>query len=114
MIKFEKVSFEQFEKDCKKIGLWTDEEIKRAYDGIILPKRSTSGSAGYDFITPFAFELNKIWKGREFEEDIVTIPTGVRVIMPKNLCLILAPRSGLGFKSGMYLANTLGVIDSKN
>ena len=31
--------------------------------------------------------------------------------MPKNKVLILVPRSGLGFKSGMALANTLGVID---
>ena len=48
--KFEKVSFEQFKRD------WEDtfpkvlpEEIQKIYKGIKLPKRATTGSAGYDF-----------------------------------------------------------------
>ena len=109
-IKFEKVSFEQFEKDCKKIGYWDDEEIKEAYDDLKLPKRGTTGSAGYDFVTPFEFSLSKY--SQLLEDRIITIPTGIRVKMPQGKALILMPRSGLGFKSGMTLANTLGLIDS--
>ena len=51
--KFEKVSFAQFE------AAWKDtfdesstEKIQKIYDGIELPKRATSGSAGYDFYAP--------------------------------------------------------------
>ena len=112
-IRFEKVSFSQFEKDCKKIGLWNDNQIKEAYEGLKLPKRGTSGSAGYDFVTPFGFELYnvKTWMGNFMESEIITIPTGIRVKMPKGKALILMPRSGLGFKSGMSLANTIGLID---
>ena len=114
-IKFKKVSFSQFEKDCKKIGLWNDKEIKEAYEGLKLPKRGTSGSAGYDFVTPFRFELYKVlpWNSEINASEIITIPTGIRAYMPKGKALILMPRSGLGFKNGMHLANTIGLIDSE-
>ena len=56
--KFHKVSFEQFTGD------WTDtfgevsqEELQAVYEGIRLPVRATSGSAGYDFFSPAAFSL---------------------------------------------------------
>ena len=59
-IKFEKVSYEEFYKEFKsaneadKIYSWADDsEIKKIYDQIILPKRSTIGSAGYDFMLPY-------------------------------------------------------------
>lgn len=115
-IKFEKVSFDQFRKDCINLGYINEDEIKEAYDGLKLPKRGTAGSAGYDFVTPFAFDLiNKIVVDKncnEYDLSIATIPTGIRVKMPKGKALILMPRSGLGFKTGMSLANTLGLIDS--
>ena len=56
---FEKVTFEQFKKDCHSLesagALWfaDDAEIQKYYDGIKLPQRATQGSAGYDFYTPF-------------------------------------------------------------
>ena len=105
MIKFEKVSYEQFRKDCLKVGIVNEYDIQKAYDGIELPKRGTIDSAGYDFSSPFEFRLDS-------HNSIETIPSGIRVIMPSNVCLILMPRSGLGFKSGMRLVNTLGLIDA--
>ena len=106
MIKFEKVSLEQFTKDLRKVSMpWvTDEEAKDIYDKIKLPKRGSTGSAGYDFYTPISFTLE--W------DATVTIPTGVRAIMPQNMLLNIVPRSGIGFKSGTSLANTIGIIDS--
>lgn len=44
--KFEKVSFEQFEKDWLKNFPDTN-DVKAVYDSIKLPKRATTGSAGY-------------------------------------------------------------------
>ena len=71
---------------------------------IPLPKRATAGSAGYDFICPADVTLQP--------GDAVTIPTGVRCEMQPGWVLLLFPRSGLGFKHQIRLANTVGVIDA--
>ena len=99
--KFEEVSFEQFSKDFKELG-YTGEEV--AYDMIRLPKRSSKGSAGYDFVSPISFTLNP-------GEEII-IPTGVRCRIDESWMLGIYPRSGLGFKYRVRLNNTVGIIDS--
>ena len=71
---------------------------------IPLPKRATAGSAGYDFICPADVSLQP--------GDAVTIPTGIRCEMQPGWVLMLFPRSGLGFKHQVRLANTVGVIDA--
>ena len=71
---------------------------------IPLPRRATAGSAGYDFICPAEITLAP--------GEAVTIPTGVRCEMQPGWVLMLFPRSGLGFKHQVRLANTVGVIDS--
>ena len=110
--KFSKVSYEQFKSAITTCVLnsnvtynfeTTDKFIQSLYD-IKLPKRATSGSAGYDFFAPVSIKLNP-------GEDIV-IPTGIRCEMNENLALLIYPRSGLGFKNYMRLANTVGIIDS--
>lgn len=106
MIKFYKVSYEQFKKDYLESGCgpFIENEIKEIYDNIKLPKRATKGSAGYDFFAPFDLI---------FENDIsLKFPTGIRCEMDDNVVLILVPRSSLGFKYRLGLNNTLGVIDS--
>lgn len=103
--RFEKVSYNQFEKDCKMAFIdISDEEIKEAYDNIKLPKRATFGSAGYDFYFPFK-EMNS-WNAP------MLIPTGIRCCISNKSVLMIYPRSSLGFKYGMFLANTVGIIDS--
>lgn len=106
MIKFEKVSFEQFLADFPKELNYTEEEIKMAYDQIKMPKRATKGSAGYDFFAPFPLDF-------VFNETLY-VPTGIRCIIEeeKNIVLMLFPRSGLGSKKRMALNNTVGVVDS--
>ena len=74
------------------------------YENIILPRRATAGSAGYDFIAPYDFTL-------ESGEEIV-IDTGIRAKIAEGWVLVILPRSGSGFKYGVRLANTAGVIDS--
>ena len=112
MIKFEKVSFKQYTKDVKAFfPLASDELIKHSYEKIKLPKRSTKGSAGYDFYIPFDVRVEKY--GKDPKYDYIVIPTGIRWITDKNdVVLILMPRSGLGFKKGFFISNTLGCIDS--
>lgn len=103
--RFYKVSFEQF-LDAARADFpeCTDDQLKRAYDAIELPRRATKGSAGYDFFTPFDFILGPGESRR--------IPTGIRVRMQEDWVLKLYPRSGLGFKYRLQLNNTVGIIDS--
>ena len=99
MNQFLKVSFEQYEKDRGDGDVAAIE-----YAGIELPKRATKGSAGYDFFAPFDITLAS---GEE-----VRIPTGVKVELDSDKFLACYPRSGLGFKYKIRLANTVGIIDS--
>lgn len=71
---------------------------------IPLPRRATAGSAGYDFVCPVDVQLAP--------GEAVTIPTGIRCEMQPGWVLMLFPRSGLGFRHQLRLANTVGVIDS--
>ena len=75
-----------------------------AVDEIPLPRRATAGSAGYDFICPADITLQP--------GEAITIPTGIRCEMQPGWVLMLFPRSGLGFKHQVRLANTVGVIDA--
>ena len=100
---FEKVSFEQFEKDWLKAFPDT-EDVKAIYDGIKLPKRATAGSAGYDFYTPDSLTIVK--------GEPTLIPTGIRSKISENWVLCIFPRSGLGFKHRVQLDNTVGIIDA--
>lgn len=107
--KFEKVSFEQFKKDWLKSNpttktKWTDEELIELYNNITLPKRSSVGSAGYDFFAPTDLIIHS--------PHAVVIPTGIRCKIEDGWFLDLNPRSGHGFKFGIHLANTRGIIDS--
>lgn len=100
---FEKVSFEQFEKDWLKCFPDT-ENVREIYDSIKLPKRATTGSAGYDFYAPSDID---IVKGKS-----TLIPTGIRARIEDGWVLSIFPRSGLGFKHRIQLDNTVGIIDA--
>ena len=103
--KFHKVSFKQFSDSWKDtFPQTTEEEIHEIYQNLCLPKRATTGSAGYDFFTPVDVVLEP--------GQTVKIPTGIRVEMKVDWVLKLYPRSGLGFKYRLQLNNTVGIIDS--
>ena len=71
---------------------------------IPLPRRATAGSAGYDFVSPAETEIPA--------GGTALIPTGIRAEMEPGWMLALFPRSSLGFKTGVRLCNTTGIIDS--
>ena len=112
--KFEKVSFEQFKKDWintfynineNSVGInEIEKRIKEIYDNIKLPKRSTSCSAGYDIFAPTHFEM--------YHNDTLVIPTGIKCSIKEDWVLMLFPRSGQGFKYGVHLGNTVGIVDA--
>ena len=98
--RFEKVSKEQFAKDLKDI-LGIEGNF---YDEIVLPKRATAGSAGYDFSSPVSVIVQP--------GEMVKIPSGIRCFIEEGYVLNIYPRSSLGFKYQMTLANTTGIIDA--
>ncbi|MBR3150024.1 MAG: deoxyuridine 5'-triphosphate nucleotidohydrolase [Eubacterium sp.] len=100
---FEKVSFEQFKEAWLK-SFPDTVDVKAVYDGIKLPKRATSGSAGYDFYAP---ENITIEQGKS-----LLVSTGIRARIDDGWVLSIFPRSGLGFKHRIQLDNTVGIIDS--
>lgn len=117
-MRFVKVTYDQFKKDFMEINQIDesksesiDTKLREIYDGIKIPRRKTSGAAGYDFSAPYSFTLNK--------KESIVIPTGIRWVtdlgedepMP-NLVLCMVPRSGSGTKYGVKLCNTLGIIDN--
>lgn len=117
MIKFEKVSLEQYIKDMKEYFPSVKEEIiEKLYDSIKLPKRGSKGSAGYDIYSPISFTLSSsnslISTMFSWTDKPIVIPLGIKAQMPEDMFLTVVPRSGVGFKSGTYLANTIGIIDS--
>lgn len=96
--RFAKISEEQYHQDAA------------AYAKVLpltelpLPCRATTGSAGYDFVCPVEVTMRP--------GDTAVIPTGIRCFMESGWVLLNCPRSSLGRKHGIRLANTVGVIDS--
>lgn len=105
MIKFEKVSYRQFEEAYIELNPeLTCQKIQAMYDRLELPKRGTEWSGGYDFYAPFEFSLAP--------NETIKIPSGIRAIMPQNVVLLCFPRSGLGFKYRLQMDNTIPVVDA--
>lgn len=101
--KFEKVSKDRFSIDIAEE--FNDKyDVETAYNTVSLPVRATSGSAGYDFVSPISFALES--------GESIKIPTGIRVKIIDGWFLFIAPRSGLGFKYQIGLANTVAIVDS--
>ena len=94
MRRFEKVSREIFLRDVP-LG---------NYDELVLPKRSTKNSAGYDFYSLYDITIKP--------NEIVKIPTGIKVCMNENEFLGIFIRSSLGFKYNIRMCNQVGIIDA--
>ena len=96
MRKIEKITFKQFKKDIS-----NDKEL---YESIIIPKRSTKYSAGYDL--------------RSLEDYILkpneshAFKTGLKVSMNENEVFMIFDRSSVGFKYDVCLSNSVGIIDA--
>lgn len=89
--KFMKVSKQQFGDD-------------EHYSNIQIPVRATKNSAGYDFVSP----TDALIPSRQKR----IIRTGIRVQMDSSSVLLILPRSSMGIKKGITLANTCAVIDA--
>ena len=86
----------------------TREEVDPKYPTpkqIILPRRGTPRSAGYDFYSPYEVVIPP--------HQSVFFPAWVKFIdMPEDVVLKIFVRSSLGIKKGLCLSNSTGIIDS--
>lgn len=74
---------------------------------IALPAYATEGAAAMDLRACLAEPLT-VQPG-----ETLLVPSGIAIgIHDRGLVALLVPRSGLGIKHGIVLANTIGVIDS--
>lgn len=116
-MRFEKVAFSQYLKDVPDEILAVNngevyrlrdnpssDNINMIYQGIKMPRRATSKSAGYDFFSPYTFQLNP--------GETIKIATGIKALVDDDKWLMCLPRSSHGFKARVQLDNTVGVIDA--
>ena len=94
MRKFEKISKDNFLNSVPNGN----------YEDIILPKRSTKNSAGYDFYSLYDITIKP--------NERVVIPTGIKVCMNEKEFLGIYIRSSLGFKYNIRMCNQVGIIDA--
>ena len=83
-------------------------EIQRLSHGrnIPLPNYSSENCSGLDLYAAIKDKI-KIKNG-----EIVTIPTGIKIVLKKNLEAQVRPRSGLAANFGITVLNTPGTIDA--
>lgn len=109
-MRFEKVSFEAFERDMMQYRpmSFLGGEAKEAYENIRLPERKTMYSCGYDVRIPVSIVIAP--------GHSVVVPTGIKAVMSademKTWCLKLYARSGIGIKDKVVITNAVGLIDS--
>lgn len=99
MRKFEIISDIQWGKDIKEEYM-----TQCGRENAVKPRRGTKHSAGYDFISPVEIVIPA--------HKMAKIPTGVKAAMNEDEILSIYPRSSIGFKTGIRLANTVGIVDS--
>lgn len=103
-------------KDCIESGSMMEAKLKQLFykewTDIVIPKRGTKYSAGYDFVCPFTIDT-------KYPKNLpIKIPTGIRFVTDldnitgENLyTLNIYPRSSTGIKKGMNLSNGAAIID---
>ena len=74
------------------------------YPDAVLPKRSTAGSAGYDFCVAEDTMC--------YVNEVTYVPTGIKAQIDNGYYLQLSLRSSAPKKYGVMLANGIGIVDS--
>jgi dUTP pyrophosphatase len=78
-------------------------KIKKLHSDAVIPQQMTEGSAGLDLTA-----ISKEW---DAERGVLVFGTGLAMQIPRGHVGLLFPRSSI-FKTGLSLANAVGVIDS--
>lgn len=98
----------RFEIDLEKLMMNKDLVRKEFLENpdLLLPKRATKGSAGYDLKYPYnrSVILNP--------GDNYIVDSFVKIILPDGYRADMFVRSSLGIKKNIVLSNGTGIIDS--
>lgn len=78
--------------------------IKPLNPNFIMPIKATKGAGAFDIYMPNP--------GSASGHTPTIVPLGFAAAVPEGHVALLLPRSGVGFKHGVELNNTCGVIDS--
>jgi dUTP pyrophosphatase len=78
-------------------------KIKKLTEKAVIPEQMTAGAAGFD--------LTATSKEYDAERGVLVFGTGLAFQIPRGHVGLLFPRSSI-FKTGLSLANAVGVIDS--
>lgn len=73
-------------------------------EDIVLPKRQTIGSCGYDFYLPYDITIKA--------NSIEKVYTGIKCELPVDEFLMVCIRSSMATKKGLVITNQVGIIDS--
>lgn len=79
-------------------------KFKQLSDNFKLPAQSTEDAAGFDLYMPQAGHIPAGGKTK--------VMLGFAAAVPRNHVAIIVPRSGVGARDTLELANTAGVIDA--
>jgi dUTP pyrophosphatase len=93
--------FNQRKRGFEKVDL---EYAKHNPEDIILPKRSSKYSAGYDFFMPCDLVIPA--------GEVVTIWSDVKAYMLPDEVLKIYIRSSIGIKKNLMISNSTGIIDA--
>lgn len=78
--------------------------IKPLHPNFIMPSHGSARAAGYDIAMP---EAGIVRRGAATK-----VALGFAAEVPEGYMAMLMPRSGVGFKKGLELHNTCGIIDA--
>lgn len=81
----------------KVVNQYQDQQIQ-------LPKRATKRAAGYDLAAAAKITIKP--------QELILVPTGLKVHLLKDEVLLLYPRSSLALKKQLMIPNSVGVIDA--
>ncbi|MDH3324879.1 MAG: dUTP diphosphatase [Candidatus Peregrinibacteria bacterium] len=81
----------------------TNVQIYRVDKTLPLPKHETNGSFAFDLLARETTEISP--------QEVVLIPGNVIVKCPKNLALLILPRSSTYRKTGLIFPHSVGLID---
>ena len=87
-------------------------KIKKLHAAAVIPKHATAGAA--------CFDLHAVLEDDVYLQHGLTINPGAQAIVrtglafavPEGFAMLIYSRSGHGFKNGVRLSNSTGVIDS--
>lgn len=81
-------------------------KVKKLGDDVVVPHLASAGAAGFDLCANIDSEITIL------PNNIAVIPTGLAISIPNGYVGLIYPRSSMGIKENIVLANGTGVIDS--